>query len=70
MGTVVEPTSAVRPGPGFDGPMSEAELDRRLALFAEVEHHTVDAGHMVHFDAPEELVSVTRDFLARRVESQ
>jgi pimeloyl-ACP methyl ester carboxylesterase len=62
-----KPTSGVRPGPGFDGPMSDQETDRRLGLFADVEHRTVEAGHMVHFDAPRELVSLTRDFLARRV---
>jgi pimeloyl-ACP methyl ester carboxylesterase len=62
------PTAAVRPGPGFDGPMSEAELRRRLGLFADVEHHAVDAGHMVHFDALDDLIALTADFLARRVD--
>ena len=62
-----QPTPAVRPGPGFDGPMPDAELRRRLGLFADVEHHTVDAGHMVHFDAPDELIALTADFLTRRV---
>jgi pimeloyl-ACP methyl ester carboxylesterase len=61
------PTSAVRPGPAFDGPMPEAERDRRLGLFADVEHRAVEAGHMVHFDAPGELVAVTADFLDRRL---
>ncbi|MFN0027746.1 MAG: alpha/beta fold hydrolase [Acidimicrobiales bacterium] len=62
-----KPTMAVRPGPGFDGPMSEQEEQRRLALFADVEHHTLEAGHMVHFDKPDELVGLTADFLTRRV---
>ncbi len=62
-----KPTMAVRPGPGFDGPMSDEEERRRLALFADVEHHTLDAGHMVHFDQPEALVTLTTDFLTRRV---
>ena len=62
-----KPTSAVRPGPGFDGPLSDQEADRRLALFADVEHRAVEAGHMVHFDAPDELVALTTDFLARRL---
>jgi pimeloyl-ACP methyl ester carboxylesterase len=61
------PTSAVRPGPDFDGPMSEEERERRLALFPDVEHREVPAGHMVHFDAPGELVAATSDFLARRL---
>ena len=54
-------------GPGFDGPMSEAECDRRLALFADLEHQVLEAGHMVHFDVPDELVAVTADFLGRRL---
>jgi pimeloyl-ACP methyl ester carboxylesterase len=62
-----KPTAAVRPGPGFDGPMSAAERDRRLALFDDAAHHTVDAGHMVHFDAPDELVGLTERFLADRL---
>lgn len=61
------PTSAVRPGPGFDGPMSDSERDRRLGRFADVEHQPVDAGHMVHFDAPDKVVALTEDFLARRL---
>jgi pimeloyl-ACP methyl ester carboxylesterase len=62
-----KPTAAVRPGPAFDGPMSEAERDRRLGLFADVEHHVVAAGHMVHFDRPAEVIDLTADFLARRL---
>ncbi len=62
-----KPTAAVRPGPGFDGPMSDAECDRRLGLFADVEHHVLAAGHMVHFDRPAEVIALTSDFLARRL---
>jgi pimeloyl-ACP methyl ester carboxylesterase len=62
-----QPTSQARPGPAFDGPMSDTERDRRLGLFADVEHHTVDAGHMVHFDVPDQVVSLTDDFLGRRL---
>lgn len=62
-----EPTSAVRPGPGFDGPMSDAERDRRLSLFRDVEHRILAAGHMVHFDAPGDVVAVTADFLGRKL---
>ncbi|MFT7599911.1 MAG: pimeloyl-ACP methyl ester carboxylesterase [Acidimicrobiales bacterium] len=63
-----KPTAAVRPGPGFDGPMSDAERARRLALFDDVEHHTAEAGHMVHFDAPDELVALTERFLDDRLD--
>ncbi len=49
---------------GFD-----RERDRRLGLFADVEHREVDAGHMVHFDAPDEVVSLTDRFLRRRLRS-
>lgn len=62
-----KPAGEMRPGPGFDGPTSPAELDRRLATFADVEHHEVDAGHMVHFDAPDVVVELTSDFLDRRL---
>lgn len=62
-----QPTSAVRPGPDFDGPMTDAERDRRLGLFRDVEHHVLEAGHMVHFDAPDAVVSLTADFLDRRL---
>jgi len=62
-----KPTAAVRPGPAFDGPMTDAERDRRLGLFADVEHHVVAAGHMVHFDRPGEVIDLTADFLARRL---
>ena len=58
---------AVRPGPDFDGPMSAGEETRRLALFADVEYHTLDAGHMVHFDLPAQLATQVTDFLTRRV---
>ena len=53
-----KPTAAVRPGPAFDGPMTDAERDRRLGLFADVEHHVVAAGHMVHFDRPAEVIAL------------
>ncbi len=57
------PTSPARPGPDFAGPIDLAEQARRLALIAGVEHHAVDAGHMVHFDAPGEVIDLTRRFL-------
>lgn len=44
------------------------EIARRVALFADAEYVNLpDAGHMLPFDAPDELVRVTRDFLARRL---
>ena len=43
------------------------QCDRRLALFADVEHRVLEAGHMVHFDVPDELVAVTAGFLGRRL---
>ncbi len=46
-----------------------SEIARRIALFADAEHHELpDAGHMLPFDAPDALVAVMRDWLARRVE--
>lgn len=62
-----QPTSKSRPGPDFDGPMTDVELDRRLGLFHDVEHHVVPAGHMLHFDVPADVVRLTTDFLDRRL---
>lgn len=62
-----KPTGESRPGPGFDGPMSAAERERRLACFTHVEHHEIAAGHMVHYDAPDEVARLTSDFLGREV---
>jgi pimeloyl-ACP methyl ester carboxylesterase len=51
---------AVEFGPG--------ELEERIACFADVEHHALyGSGHMVHFDEPERLAEITRDFLRRRL---
>ena len=61
-----KPTTARRPGPAFDGPMPDHERDRRLACFADVEHHVLPAGHMVHFDTPDEVIRLTRAFLQDR----
>lgn len=50
------------------GPQDQmrAEVDRRLAHFAEVEAHIVpEAGHMVHHDQPQVLARLIEDFLAR-----
>jgi pimeloyl-ACP methyl ester carboxylesterase len=57
----------MRPGPSFDGPLRTDERDRRLACFSDVEHRDVDAGHMVHFDAPDEVIALTANFLERRL---
>jgi pimeloyl-ACP methyl ester carboxylesterase len=55
---------AQMPFPGFDGRFSEADLAGRLAVFDDVEHvHLANAGHMLHFDAPEELAASVRGFL-------
>jgi len=50
------------------GPQEEmrAEVDRRLAHFAQVEKHIVPgAGHMVHHDQPEVLARLIEAFLIR-----
>lgn len=50
----------------LEGPISDAELNRRLGLFSEVEHVVVEgAGHMVHYDKPEELIQLVGDFVKR-----
>jgi pimeloyl-ACP methyl ester carboxylesterase len=44
-----------------------ADLERKLARFADAEHVVVDgAGHMLHYDQPDALVRAVRDFLKRR----
>lgn len=55
-------------------PMSEdrfrVELERKLALFPDVEHVVVpDAGHMVHYDQPDAVSEVLIDFLGRRAQA-
>ncbi len=45
-----------------------AEHARKVARFADAEHVVLqDAGHMVHYDQPDALVRVVRDFLKRRL---
>jgi pimeloyl-ACP methyl ester carboxylesterase len=47
--------------------MDPDELARRIALFRDARHvEIVDAGHMVHYDKPAELVAVIREFLGAR----
>ena len=49
----------------LDGPMSEAELARRLANFANVQYLTMEgAGHMVHYDKPDELNMAVGEFVS------
>lgn len=49
----------------LDGPMSDVELERRLANFADVRHEIIDgAGHMVHYDKPDELNAVVCQFVS------
>ena len=50
---------------GWDGRYTEADLASRLAAFKDVEHvHLADAGHMLHFDAPDALAEAVRAFLS------
>ena len=43
-----------------------AEIARRVALFRRGEHEEIaEAGHMVHYDAPDQLVASVRSFLDR-----
>lgn len=44
--------------------LPEGERDRRLACFKRLQRHTIDAGHMLHFDAPEETAAAITAFLA------
>jgi pimeloyl-ACP methyl ester carboxylesterase len=44
--------------------LHSSELERRQNLFQHAEHHIISgAGHMIHYDEPEDLNGVIRDFL-------
>lgn len=45
-------------------PLTQEELDRRLACFADVQHVVIDdCGHMVHYDQPAALLEAITPFL-------
>ena len=50
----------------FSGRFAEGEMEARAAHFAKHELHWFErSGHMVHYDEPERLSQVTRDFLEK-----
>ncbi|MCP5181530.1 MAG: alpha/beta fold hydrolase [Pseudomonadales bacterium] len=54
--------------PDFDGRYAPGEMDARAALFPRGEHCPFHhSGHMVHYDEPERLVTVIREFLHHRL---
>jgi pimeloyl-ACP methyl ester carboxylesterase len=54
-------------GGSYTGYLPQAELERRLACFRDVECVEIPgAGHMVHFDEPERLCEALDAFVARR----
>jgi len=58
------PAAQVEGWSGFD----PDETARRVARFADVEHHDVPgAGHMLPYDVPDRLADLVVDFLARRL---
>lgn len=47
-----------------DQTVYEAELERRKALFKEATHEVIaDAGHMLHYDQPDSLIALIREFV-------
>jgi len=45
----------------------DAEVERRRRLFADARHQTISgAGHMIHYDQPEQLNQVLRQFISAR----
>ena len=57
--------------PGWSGRFSNDDLNERLQSFRNVTHVRIaDAGHMVHFDAPGELIEAIDAFLAKAVPDQ
>lgn len=58
--------TAQMPIPGWDGRFGEGELADKLRCFRNATHvHIPNAGHMVHFDAPDRLVETIGRFLQR-----
>jgi len=50
--------------PGFTGRFAEGEMETRVEHFQNHEHHWFDrSGHMVHYDEPERLGALCRQFL-------
>jgi len=48
--------------------LSDEAFTAKIAAFADLEHIVVsDAGHMIHFDQPDEVNRLTADFLTRRL---
>jgi pimeloyl-ACP methyl ester carboxylesterase len=58
--------TAQMPIPGWDGRFKEGDLAERLRCFRNAAHVRIaNAGHMVHFDAPDLLVDAIERFLQR-----
>ncbi len=58
--------TAQMPIDGWDGRFTEGDLAERLRSFRNAAHVRIaNAGHMVHFDAPEILVDAIERFLQR-----
>lgn len=52
------------PIPGWSGKFSAEDLGARLSCFKDAQHvHLQAAGHMLHFDRPDALADIVRDFL-------
>jgi len=52
---------------GWSGNFEPGELEARVALMQDAELHEIEnAGHMLHFDAPEQLAETTLAFFKRR----
>jgi pimeloyl-ACP methyl ester carboxylesterase len=50
--------------PGWTGRFTDEDFSERLACFRSAKHVRIaDAGHMVHFDAPEQLIAAIEGFL-------
>ncbi len=55
------------PIPGWNGRFTDADLAARLDCFRDVAHVRIaNAGHMVHFDAPDALLAALEQFLDAR----
>lgn len=52
------------PADGYSGRFQPGELEERLTAIGHATHLEIaDAGHQVHYDQPQQLAAVTRDFL-------
>ena len=55
----------------FNGRFAEHEMQQRIDLFQDCEHHWFDnSGHMVHYDEPHRLATLCQGFFRKKLSPQ